>query len=303
MRSTSSSAASGDTARPVPEPGVPELQGPARNAPEGWAAGLKTRVVSAVVMAAAVLLAIVAGPIAFAVLVACGAAILSWEWTRLCGEGRFGATGTAMALCAAACVGVAAFGWPGLALLLALPAAALVYLMARARRLRPRWVAAGVIYISVPVVALVWLRADPGGARLILWLMATVWATDIGAFFAGRLIGGPKLAPRISPKKTWAGLLGAMASAGAVGALADLAVPGAPGAAALAAAGALLAVVAQAGDLGESWVKRRFGAKDSSGLIPGHGGLLDRVDGLLAAAVALGAWQWLSGGGGVLAWR
>src|SRR5262249_42987689 len=115
--------------------------------------------------------------------------------------------------------------------------------------------------------------------------------------------GGPKLAPRISPKKTWAGLLGAMVSAGAIGALADLAVPGAPPAAALAAAGAALAVGAQAGGLGGSWVKRRFGAKDSSSLIPGHGGLLDRVDGLLAAAVALAAWQWLSNGGGALAWR
>jgi phosphatidate cytidylyltransferase len=152
-------------------------------------------------------------------------------------------------------------------------------------------------------VALVWLRGDVGGARLILWLMATVWATDIGAFFAGRLIGGPKLAPRISPKKTWAGLIGAMASAGLVGIVADFSVPGAPGAAVLAAAGAVMAVVAQAGDLGESWVKRHFGAKDSSALIPGHGGLLDRVDGLLAAALALAAWQWFSSGGGVLSWR
>jgi len=282
---------------------VPEAAGE-RRASAGWAAaGLRIRVVSSVVMAAAVLLAVFAGPLVFAAFVACGAAVLSWEWTRLCGEGRFGATGSAMALGTVAAVAVAAAGRPVPALLLAVPAAALVYALAGGRRLRPGWVAAGVVYISVPVVALVWLRADPVGERLILWLMATVWATDIGAFFAGRLIGGPKLAPRISPNKTWAGLFGAMASAGLVGALADLLVPGAPGGAALALAGALLAVVAQAGDLGESWVKRRFGAKDSSGLIPGHGGLLDRVDGLLAAAVALAAWQWLSGGGGVLAWR
>jgi phosphatidate cytidylyltransferase len=274
-----------------------------RGAPEGWAAGLRLRVVSAVVMAAAVLLAILAGPLAFAAFVALGAAILAWEWTRLCGEGRFGVTGMTMALATVAAVGVAALGRPGLALLLVLPATAVVYLLARADGMRAGWVAAGAIYVSVPVVALVWLRFDPGGERLILWLMVTVWATDIGAFFAGRLIGGPKLAPRISPKKTWAGLIGAMVSAGLVGVIADVSVPGAPSAAALAAAGAALAVVAQAGDLGESWVKRRFGAKDSSGLIPGHGGLLDRVDGLLAAAVALAAWQWLSSGGGVLSWR
>jgi phosphatidate cytidylyltransferase len=268
---------------------------------EGWAAGLRLRVISAVVMAAAVLLAILAGPLAFAAFVAVGAAILSWEWTRLCGEGRFGASGVAVALSSVAAVGVAAAGQPWLALLLALAASVLVYALARAQGLRAGWIAAGVIYVSVPVVALVWLRFDPGGERLILWLMATVWATDIGAFFAGRLIGGPKLAPRISPKKTWAGLFGAMVSAGVVGALADVVVPGSPPA--LATAGALLAVVAQVGDLGESWVKRRFGAKDSSSLIPGHGGLLDRADGLLAAAVALAAWQWLSSGGGALAWR
>jgi phosphatidate cytidylyltransferase len=307
MPSSSSSAASGDTAPRVPKGGVPEAGVPEAGVPQGWAAGLRLRVISAVVMAAIVLLAILAGPLAFAAFVALGAAILAWEWTRLCGAGHFGVTGMTMALGIVAAVVLAALGWPGLALLLAVPVAALVYALARAHRPTANgaagWVAAGVIYICVPVVALVWLRNDAGGERLILWLMAAVWATDIGAFFAGRLIGGPKLAPRISPKKTWAGLIGAMASAALVGVIADASVPGAPGAVALAAAGMALAVVAQAGDLGESWVKRRFGAKDASNLIPGHGGLLDRVDGLLAAAVALAAWQWLSSGGGVLSWR
>jgi phosphatidate cytidylyltransferase len=300
MPSSSSSAVNGDTAPRVPE----ASREPERGQREGWAAGLRLRIASAVVMAAAVLLAILAGPFAFAAFVAVGAGILSWEWTRLCGDGRFGAPGLALAASTVAAVAIAALGWPGWALLAALPATALVLVLARGeRRVATLWVAAGALYITPPVVALVWLRGDVGGARLILWLMATVWATDIGAFFAGRLIGGPKLAPRISPQKTWAGLIGAMASAGLIGVIADVSVPGAPGAAALAAAGAVLAVVAQAGDLGESWVKRRFGAKDSSALIPGHGGLLDRVDGLLAAAVALAAWQWISSGGGVLSWR
>jgi phosphatidate cytidylyltransferase len=303
MRSSSSSAVNGDTAPQVPELEVPDLRAAARPGQEGWAAGLRLRIVSAVVMAASVLLAILAGPLAFAAFVAVGAAILSWEWARLCGDGSFGAAGLALAASTVAAVAVAALGWPGWALLLALPATALVHVLARGQRSAAGWVAAGALYITLPVVALVWLRGDQGGARLILWLMATVWATDIGAFFAGRLIGGPKLAPRISPKKTWAGLVGGMASAGVIGVIADATVPGAPGAAALAAAGAAMAVVAQAGDLGESWVKRRFGAKDSSSLIPGHGGLLDRVDGLLAAAVALAAWQWFSSGGGVLSWR
>ena len=169
----------------------------------------------------------------------------------------------------------------------------------------------GAGWVGLCLAHLLLLRQIPSQGELATFtVLLAVWAGDIGAFFAGRLIGGPKLAPRISPKKTWAGLIGAMVSAGLVGAtaalvgvIADVSVPGAPSAAALAAAGAALAVVAQAGDLGESWVKRRFGAKDSSGLIPGHGGLLDRVDGLLAAAVALAAWQWLSSGGGVLSWR
>ncbi|MBL8834095.1 MAG: phosphatidate cytidylyltransferase, partial [Rhodospirillales bacterium] len=152
-------------------------------------------------------------------------------------------------------------------------------------------------YIGVPVVCLVWLRGeDNAGLAAILWLLASVWATDIGAFFAGRTIGGPKLAPRLSPNKTWAGLFGAMISAGCVGWAASRLVPDGPSAAALIAAGAVLAVVAQAGDLLESAVKRRFDAKDSSALIPGHGGLFDRVDGLLTAAAAFAAFQWLTGG-------
>jgi phosphatidate cytidylyltransferase len=147
------------------------------------------------------------------------------------------------------------------------------------------------------VVALIWLRGDAqGGLAAILWLMASVWATDTGAYFAGRLIGGPKLAPRLSPNKTWAGLTGAMVAAALVGWAAALLVPQGPPARVLAAAGAGLAIVAQAGDLLESWIKRHFGAKDSSRLIPGHGGLFDRVDGLLTAAVALAAFQWSTGG-------
>ena len=119
---------------------------------------------------------------------------------------------------------------------------------------------------------------------------------------AGRLIGGPLLAPRISPKKTWAGLGGAVASSACVGLVVSALDGQAPPALLLAAAGAVLAVVAQAGDLAESAFKRHFGAKDASGLIPGHGGMMDRVDGLVAAAACLAVFQWASAGA-VLAWR
>ncbi len=267
-----------------------------------WASGLKLRVVSAVVMIVAALIALAGNETVFALLVGAVAAGLAWEWVRLTGEGRFGATGYALAATVLAIILAAFVGRLELALGCAVLASVIVYVFAQGGRQHPLWVAAGPLYIGLPSVALIWLRGDDEqGRQLILWLMLTVWATDIGAFFAGRLIGGPLLAPRISPKKTWAGLIGAMVSAGLVGAVASVVDAQAPATVLLAAAGAMLAIVAQAGDLGESWVKRRFGAKDSSQIIPGHGGLFDRVDGLIAAAVVLALWQWISGGG--LAWR
>ncbi|MBX3578031.1 MAG: phosphatidate cytidylyltransferase [Rhizobiaceae bacterium] len=148
------------------------------------------------------------------------------------------------------------------------------------------WPAAGVAYAGLAGTCLGLLRGeDMPGLYVLLFLFATVWATDIAAYFVGRAVGGPKLARLISPGKTWSGALG-----GAVaGTLAGIAVAfAAKGAVALLALAALsLSVVAQIGDLFESWVKRQHGAKDSSRLIPGHGGVMDRVDGLVAAAVIL----------------
>jgi phosphatidate cytidylyltransferase len=116
-----------------------------------------------------------------------------------------------------------------------------------------------------------------------MWLMLVVWATDSFAYFAGRIIGGPKLAPRLSPKKTWAGLLGGMAGAAVIST--GYALYYLPNWVALALAAAALAVVAQLGDIFESALKRRYGVKDSGTLIPGHGGVLDRVDGLVTVGV------------------
>lgn len=157
------------------------------------------------------------------------------------------------------------------------------------------WHAAGVVYIGLPLLALLWLRGEPEHGRLIVfWLFILVWATDIGAYAAGRTIGGPKLIPRISPNKTWAGLLGGMTCAAAASGLMASLDPALPVLAA-AFAGAVLAVIAQAGDFTESAVKRHFNVKDSSNLIPGHGGVFDRVDGLLfaapCAALALLLWR------------
>ncbi|WP_422794958.1 phosphatidate cytidylyltransferase [Sphingobium mellinum] len=144
--------------------------------------------------------------------------------------------------------------------------------------------ALGVPYICLPVMALLFLREQPPGSfglLLAFWALSLVWATDIGAYFAGRAIGGPKLAPRISPSKTWAGLAGGVLAALVLGFLLHR-VAGLP--IQLAAASGLLAVAAQLGDLLESHMKRRAGVKDSGTLLPGHGGVMDRLDGVVAAA-------------------
>lgn len=143
---------------------------------------------------------------------------------------------------------------------------------------------AGGVLIVAACAAIYALREGLGGLDAVVWLVVLVTATDVGAYAAGRTIGGPKLAPRISPNKTWAGLLGGMAGAAAATAALGL-IGTAPVAGVVAAA--LLAAAAQAGDLSESWAKRRAGVKDSGRLIPGHGGLLDRLDGYLTAAPAL----------------
>lgn len=262
---------------------------------------LRLRILSALVLAPPALAAVWLGGWAFVALVALAAALMGWEWQRLT-TGGFGPAGIAASL-----AGIAAAALGADMPLLALAVVGLVGLgVAGEGLLRQRpataWLAWGVLYIGVPVVALVWLRGLPeGGRTALVWLFLVIWATDIGAYAAGRTIGGPLLAPRVSPKKTWAGLIGGVASAAIVGTV-TAQMLGHVSALPLACYSGALAVVAQIGDLGESWVKRRFGVKDSSNVIPGHGGVFDRVDGLIAAApvVALAAW---AAGEGWLAWK
>ncbi len=148
---------------------------------------------------------------------------------------------------------------------------------------------------------LLWLApADGTGRSTLLWIFAVVWATDIGAYMAGRRIGGPRLAPRWSPRKTWAGLIGGAVCAALVG-WGTARFLGSASVAPLVLVSAGLAIVEQFGDLAESAAKRRFGVKDSSGLIPGHGGLLDRLDGLLAVVPAVALLSLI--GGSVVEWR
>ncbi len=160
--------------------------------------------------------------------------------------------------------------------------------------------AAGVPYAGIGGIALLWLRQQPAGLADTVFLILVVWGTDIGAYVTGRLLGGPKLAPRISPGKTWAGSLGALLIAGGIGALLAGLIQGAPVFAF--AAGVLLSLCGQAGDLLESAIKRKVGVKDSGRTIPGHGGLFDRLDGFLAAA-PVAAMLALCVQGGVLPWQ
>lgn len=241
---------------------------------EGRWADLRLRVASAAVLAPAALLCIWSGGWPWTALVVVAAAALGYEWSDVSRAGRLGAAVPVAAVAAALLAGM---GRPGLALLLLGGCAAV------ALGTVGRWAAWGVLYIGVPVVALCWLRTGAAGRADVLFLVLAVWASDIGAYAVGRIVGGTKLAPSVSPGKTRSGAVGGLAVAAVVGLLAAAAA-GVPALLWAAVAAAALSVAAQAGDLYESWVKRRFGVKDSGGLIPGHGGALDRLDGLLAAA-------------------
>jgi len=243
---------------------------------------------------------------AFAAFVALAVVVMGLEWARLTAF-RYNRRSGRVAGAAVLVVGLAATlliaaGRPEAALVCLIAGMLLAGLAARAAGAPPAWTTLGVGYVGLPALALIWLRSMPDlGLSVLLWLLVVVWTTDTAAYFAGRAIGGPRLAPAISPSKTWAGLCGGMVGAALTGMLAAWLL----GSGRLLLAGglgALLAVVAQLGDLVESGVKRAAGVKDSGTLIPGHGGLLDRVDGLLFAAPTL-ALLGLIAGGESLAWR
>lgn len=248
-------------------------------------ADLWVRVASAAILAPLVLAAVWAGGWFFAGLLAVAAILMAREIAGLLfGEASIGKSAL-LAVTALIALALAGAGLTTAAL--AAGAAGLAFsLAARSWTGQSLWPAlAAYPYLVVPVVALIWLRADPGlGLAVTIWLLATVWAIDICAYFAGRFIGGPKLAPRISPKKTWAGLIGGMAGAIAV-AIVTWNWIGGGSLLALVSIAIVLTVIEQAGDFAESALKRRAGVKDSGGLIPGHGGILDRVDGLMAVAI------------------
>jgi phosphatidate cytidylyltransferase len=242
------------------------------------------RVVSGVALAALALGATIYSSWSFLILVILGGGLVAWEWGRLTRGNGFDGTALLAAISVAALVICVAVGRPDYGLFLLAAAAAAIWLSGRGSVNRA-WALVGLVYAALPAAALVFLRGDQAlGAVAVIYLFAVAWSTDTASYAAGRLIGGPKLAPRISPQKTWSGFLAGALLPALVGIVfATLLKSGSAFRLALVSVG--LAVACQMGDLLESWVKRRFGAKDSSQLIPGHGGFLDRIDGLLLAAV------------------
>ena len=263
-----------------------------QNSPEApprrrWA-DLRTRLISALVLLPLGLGALYLGGLAWAALLLAAGIGMALEWARMCMPARVApASGLAAAMALLAVL--AAAGWAWLALVFVPALALAVWLVWHGRAL-----AAGVVWFGLPVIALLWLRGTgDGGLVDVLFVLLVVWGSDIGAYLAGRRFGGPRLAPSISPAKSWCGAAGGLLLAMAAAVALTAARGGQVWVAA--AVAALLSVLAQAGDLLESWVKRRAGVKDSGRLIPGHGGLLDRLDGLLVAAPAAAALAWILG--------
>jgi phosphatidate cytidylyltransferase len=246
---------------------------------------LKLRVASALVLAPLAIGTAYFGGWPFALFWSLAAVGVFWEWSALvAGSERRSVVmvgGAALIVSLALAAGgrlMGAMVVTGLGIVATAPVAPAQY---------RGWAAAGVPYAGAIGIAPIALRADSeDGFAAVMFLFAIVWTTDIVAYFLGRLIGGPKLLPRVSPKKTWSGAIsGLLAAVAAAIAVAKVAEPS--GLYSIALVAAILSTVAQAGDLFESGLKRRFGAKDSSHLIPGHGGLMDRLDGfVLAAALA-----------------
>jgi phosphatidate cytidylyltransferase len=253
---------------------------------------LMMRVIVALVLAPLAIAIAYAGGWLWATLVTCAACGLYVEWLMIIDaarQTRVVASGVVALAIAGFCL---ASGWIDAALLVLVLGLAAVALLSPERRL---WTATGFFYAAAAEIASVLVRLDQiyGFAALILILLV-VWVTDIGGYFAGRGIGGPKLWPRVSPKKTWAGAIGGFAASLVVAA--GFAALGVGKTGPLLLLGAVLSIASQLGDLFESAVKRRFGVKDSSHIIPGHGGLLDRLDGFVAAVVLAAIFGFLRGG-------
>jgi phosphatidate cytidylyltransferase len=244
------------------------------------AGDLRTRIVSGVILAVVALLGVLVGGWLLAVGLAIVTAAIAWEWTAM-SVGHDEYATAAVAAPGIVAVLLVAAGQPVAALVVVALGVVGVVLWTGSR-----WAAGGVIYAAILGVSLMAIRVDPlNGIAAVFFVFAIVWGADTGAYAAGRTFGGPKLWPRVSPKKTWSGLIGGTIAGVAAGLIVVVIAGGGIHAATIVVA-VVLALLSAAGDLFESAVKRHFGVKDASNLIPGHGGVMDRVDGLLVAAGA-----------------
>jgi phosphatidate cytidylyltransferase len=260
--------------------------------PESGSRNLVMRVIAALILAPLAIAIAYAGGWLWILLVTLAVIGLYVEWLTIVGLARempVVVSGIAALAVAGLCLAIGRIDAASGVLAIGLAAVALL------TRERRNWTAAGFFYAAAAEMASVLVRLDSvKGFVALIFVLLIVWVTDIGGYFAGRGIGGPKLWPRVSPKKTWAGAAGGFAASLAVAfgfAAFDLGKTGA-----LLLLGAVLSVVSQLGDLFESAVKRRFGVKDSSHVIPGHGGLLDRLDGFVAAIIVAAIFGFLRGG-------
>jgi phosphatidate cytidylyltransferase len=267
--------------------------------------GFALRVVSALAMMPVALGLVILGDWPFACLVGLAVVLMAIEWRQLT-EARFAGQGGLLAGASVAVLGLlvvllATSGRPFEALLALLAGGSVVALVAWRLGASPLWIGLGAAYLAFPALALIWLRGVPQfGLQTVVWLLVVVWTTDILAYLVGRKVGGPRLAPVVSPGKTWSGLCGGVLAAALASSVAAWAI-GSERLLHAAGLGGLLAIVAQIGDLIESALKRRAGVKDSGTLIPGHGGVLDRLDGIILAAPVL-ALLTLAFGARVLPW-
>jgi len=253
--------------------------------------GLLLRVRSALVLLPFVLLPIWLGGIAFLALLILACLAMAYEWTHLLQNGRARIDAALLTAIIGAALLISEFASvsDGFAFLSVMIPAMTGYCLWRREKLGS--LVGGLVYLGWPLLALHYFRQDMLGALLVIFIFITVWGVDIFAMFSGKFIGGPKLAPRLSPNKTWAGLVGAIAGAMLAACLGFVVVVGfgfgTAGFQGMVALAIVLAIVAQLADLFESALKRKYDIKDSGALIPGHGGVLDRVDGLIGVLMFL----------------
>ena len=264
---------------------------------------LALRVVSACILAPVVVGSVYLGGWYLGFLTAILAVLAIHEWDILCGgRGWRFVSAWFPAIILLSTTMFACADLFSLALLCIFAGISAIFLLGLITNIKANWIIMGILYLALPLLSLIWIRADSDeGFKSLIWLMGVVWATDIGAILFGQLIGGPRLWPKISPSKTWSGAVGGILFAAIVGIVMAY-LYGNTELLLIVLLSISVSIVAQIGDFAESAVKRRYGVKDSGRLIPGHGGVLDRIDSMLLV-LPVAAFVMLLNGGSLFYWR